>query len=226
MISRKKKQLRKEKLELEALKNEKLADEWMTKYDVSKTSRLNQDETRALLNDVKRDVLKDPTAEIQPVILERIMKKFDYSGDGQIERTELATAVKKYKGFLRHQGKIQDLFERHDKDNSGELTPDQILTLLTELASDMPEKKASEADVEFVLERCDKSNSGSITLEEVRNVASPQRLRYRAHASVDLCLNLCRHSSGRPSRRGRRRPTRLGRTKNRPRACCYEPRRG
>ena len=161
---------RKEKLEREALKNELQAEEWMAKYDKSKTSRLNQDETRALLTDVKREMLKDPAAEVDPKILDRVMKKFDYSGDGQIERTELATAVKKYKAFLKH----QDLFERHDKDKTGVLTPDQIKTLLTEVAMDMPEWRpyvewrATDADVEFVMERCDKDHSGSISMEEVR----------------------------------------------------------
>ena len=167
IIARKKKQRRREKLEKRARENEAQVDDWMSKYDKSKTSKLSQDEVRALLTDVKRDMLQDPTAEVAPELLEKIMKTFDLSGDGQIERTELVGAVKKYKALLRHQQRLKELFERHDKDMSGVLSPEQLLSLLLELAAEMPHHHASEADVEFVIDRCDKDKTRSINMMEL-----------------------------------------------------------
>ena len=84
---------------------------------------MNRAEARSLLTEVKRSTLKDPAAEVKDSLLDYIMSKFDLSNDGQLERTELLPAVKKYKALMLHDQKLQALFERHDTDGTKRLSP-------------------------------------------------------------------------------------------------------
>ena len=57
-------------------------------------------------------------------------------GSAQVERSELMPAVKRYKALLRHDAKLKDLFDRHDKSKDGVLHKNELLGLLKEVAAD------------------------------------------------------------------------------------------
>lgn len=74
-------------------------DAVFAKYDTNADGKLNKDEVRVLLNDMKRETLNDPSAEVKPHILEQVLKK--YGGRDQlIDKNELGKVVAKYKKFL------------------------------------------------------------------------------------------------------------------------------
>ena len=74
---------------------------------------------------------------MQDELLDAIFKEYDLSHDGCIERSEILAAVKKYRKLLAKDAKLRALFERHDTDKSGYLPPDQLHSLLTEVAKTM-----------------------------------------------------------------------------------------
>lgn len=158
---------RREKLEAKALEQEKTIEYWFERYDATKTGKMNREELRKLMTAVKREVTSDPAAIVKESNMEKIISWYDLSGDGQIERTELLPAIKKYKSLLKHEVYITELFAKHDADHSGTLPHDQLLTLLNEVAVSMKWRGATEGDAEFVMARCDDDKSGTITLDEL-----------------------------------------------------------
>ena len=158
---------RREKLEAKALEQEKTIEYWFERYDATKTGKMNREELRNLMTAVKREVTSDPAAIVKESNMEKIISWYDLSGDGQIERTELLPAIKKYKSLLKHEVYITELFAKHDADHSGTLPHDQLLTLLNEVAVSMKWRGATEGDAEFVMARCDDDKSGTITLDEL-----------------------------------------------------------
>ena len=102
------------------------------------------------------------------------MAKFDYSKDGQIERTEVLPAVKRYRALLQHEVKMNALFDKHDTDASGVLSSEQLLALLVELARENGSSEpTADADLAFVLENVDSedttgdSKGDSVTREQL-----------------------------------------------------------
>ena len=91
-------------------------DEWFRLYDKSETGKMNREEVGALLTAIKREDLGEPDAIVDEKLVDQIISKFDVTKDGEIERTELLPAVKKYRALLRHKGKLEALFQRHDTD--------------------------------------------------------------------------------------------------------------
>ena len=158
---------RREKLEAKALEQEKTIEYWFERYDATKTGKMNREELRNLMTAVKQEVTSDPAAIVKESNMEKIISWYDLSGDGQIERTELLPAIKKYKSLLKHEVYITELFAKHDADHSGTLPHDQLLTLLNEVAVSMKWRGATEGDAEFVMARCDDDKSGTITLDEL-----------------------------------------------------------
>ena len=74
--------------------------------------------------------------------------------------------VKKYKFLLAQDRQMMELFERHDRDKSGTLPRSELLTLLEELAT-AAQRKASDADVDFVMSRCTADGDATVTFEEL-----------------------------------------------------------
>ena len=127
---------------------------------------MSRDEMHEVLTAVKRDELKDQTAVVDEKLLDEVMKYADVSGDGQIEPRHLLAAIKKYKSLMSDNEHLKVLFEKHDKDKSGDLDKEQLLSLLMDVAP-APHKHASEADADYILTKCDVNNSGSITWMEL-----------------------------------------------------------
>jgi len=166
--ARKKQEKRRARLEQKAKQKENELDAWFKTYDKSQTGKMARTEIAAVLTAVKREMLSDPNEVVKEELLDKIMAMFDLSNDGQIERSEVLPAIKRYKALLRHDVKLQTLFETHDRDKSGSLSPAQLLTLLRELATEksLPPPDA-ETDVQFVIDKCDADSTGNITLEEL-----------------------------------------------------------
>jgi Ca2+-binding EF-hand superfamily protein len=165
-------EIRRQKLEKQALRLEGLIDSWFDKHDVNRNGKMDRDEIKALLTDVKRDATGDPAAEVKPELLDEIMTKFDLSADGEIERPELIPAVRRYKALLKHDAALRRLFAKHDTDKTGVLPPDQLLALLTEVAEDdelmsSHSVEYTEADVAFIMDRCDTNGDGVIDFSEL-----------------------------------------------------------
>ncbi len=99
VVAHKRAQNRRKKLEAKAKAAEDELEKYFAKFDDSHTGRMNRDEMRALLTDVKRNLLDDPSAEVDDQLFEKIEQKFDLSGDGDIERSEVLPAVKRYKAL-------------------------------------------------------------------------------------------------------------------------------
>ena len=180
---------KKEKLEARAAAQEKQIEMWFASHDKSQTGKFDREEMRSLLIEVKRETLNDPSAIVGDRLLDKIVNQFDVSGDGQIERTEVLKAVKKFKAiikheaaFIKHEARLQALLDSFDADKSGSLTSDELLPLLKQVAA-MEEVEGKsrynatlgmkvaigvgQADVDFVMERCDGDKSGSISLAEL-----------------------------------------------------------
>ena len=141
-------------------------DEWLKKYDGDRSGLMDRSEVCGLLTSVKRELTKDPSAEVYDEILDKIIMRYDKSGDGQLERSEILPAVRKYKSVLRQkldeQRAMLDLFQRHDVDQSKRLTQAQLFSLLKELSVSKGVATPSvEADVAFVIEECDVDKSGA-----------------------------------------------------------------
>ena len=158
---------RKEKLEAKEAAEAAAIEQFITTYDTDKTGSFDREECRALLTAVVREAMGDPTAEVRDELLDKTMSYADKSGDGQIEREHVMLAVKRYKALIKHDAELHTLFDAHDKDKSGALGRDEVLSLLTDVASTMEHKHVDEADVDFVLERCDDDKSGSVSFDEL-----------------------------------------------------------
>ena len=91
---------------------------------------MSRDEMRECLTAVKRDALKDPRAVVREEILEEVMQYADVSKDGQIERRHLLAAIKKYKCMMNENEHLKGLFEKHDRDHSGDLNKEQVFRKL------------------------------------------------------------------------------------------------
>ena len=141
-------------------------DEWFRVFDSDKSGLMDRNDVGSLLSSIKRELTKDPSTEVTADLLDLIMTKYDRSGDGQLERSELLPAVKKYKSMLQQtleeKAYMLELFERHDADQTKRLTQSELFTLLQELSESKGVPKPSvEADVAFVLEECDGDCSGA-----------------------------------------------------------------
>ena len=156
-VRRKKEAQRKALLEMQNQKDEAELNAWFEKYDKEANEHLSRSEVENLLTEVKRELLGDPNAVVRPELLERIMKTFDISGDGQIEKQHALGAVKKYKAILKNEALLDELFTKHDQDHSGTLSSPQLKALLTELSGEMSNTpKVTDADVEWVQGKCQK----------------------------------------------------------------------
>ena len=165
---------RREKLEKRALEAEAQLDAWFGQYDTNKTGTFDREEMRNVLTDVKRQALGNGADAVRDELLDKIMATYAVVGSPrEIGRNEVLTAVKKYRGILKDEAYMRDLFERHDADKSGALPAEQLLALLTEVAkTELPHKYASQEDVEFVLARADHDKSGSISIDELSTAIS------------------------------------------------------
>jgi len=171
-VAARKKRDKAAKLAAKRREDEAQLDQWFRTYDSDKSGMMDRGDVRSLLSSVKRELTKDPSAEVADELLDRIMTKYDKSGDGQLERTELLPAVKKYKSILQQtiqeKKRLKELFERHDADKTKQLTQAELFTLLQEVsASHAVPKPSVETDVAFVIEECDADQSGAIEIEEL-----------------------------------------------------------
>ena len=160
--------------ERKAAEKEAVLEVWFAEFDVSGTGKLNKEETIKLLTHIHQQSTGDPSASAPAELVDKIMAKFDYSKDGQIERTEVLPAVKRYRALLQHEVKMNALFDKHDTDASGVLSSEQLLALLVELARENGSSEpTADADLAFVLENVDSedttgdSKGDSVTREQL-----------------------------------------------------------
>ena len=126
------------RLQKRAAEEDHKLDDWFLTYDKSKTGSFERDEMKALLTTIKRDALNDPTAEVKDKLLDRVMTKFGTEGDGGVgvDRFNAANAVKRYQAWLKHETRLQELFDESDKDKSGVLTKEELAAFLKRFADD------------------------------------------------------------------------------------------
>lgn len=167
-VRRKKEAQRKALLEMQNKKDEEELNAWFEKYDKESNDHLSQAEVENLLTAVKRELLQDQTAVVRPELLEKIMKTFDVTGDGQIEKQHALGAVKKYKAILKNEAQLDELFTKHDTDKSGNLSSEQLKALLVDISADMPnEPKVTDADVTWVQDKCKKQAGDALNRLEL-----------------------------------------------------------
>ena len=164
VIARKKQQKRREQLEKKAKAQEAQIDTLLEKFDHDHTGTLSRDEVKAMLTEVKREVTGDAASIVVDALLDKVLKATP--DPNVLTRTEVLPAIKKYKAFLKHETGLNQLFERYDTDHDGQLSEDQLLGLLREIAPP-PHKHADDADAAFVLSRCDADGSGGISRTEL-----------------------------------------------------------
>ena len=163
MHAQKKAQQRRQKLEEKSKREEELVEAWFAQHDQSKDGKFDKDEARNLLNAVGEEFGQDNP--IKDDRLEQIMKK--YAGvDGELDRTEVLVAVKRYKAILKADAKLKEQFIKHDADGDGNLQTEELLTLLKELAAGIG-TVASMGDAEFVMSRADLDGTGDLSLDEL-----------------------------------------------------------
>lgn len=202
------------------VKQEAQLDEWFRLYDKSETGKMNREEVGALLTAIKREDLGEPDAIVDEKLVDQIISKFDVTKDGEIERTELLPAVKKYRALLRHKGKLEELFKRHDTDHSGRLSPEQLLSLLKELAAEKGLYTPTvDGDVAFILSRCDEDHSGTSAHHHHCRATdcrpNPRRPTCITKSLIVRSTRVCRCTQSRSRSWGRRWP----RGGNLPRTC-------
>ena len=98
VVARRRAQRRAQRLEEQAVAKEAQLETWFASYSPESKDKFNSGELKALLTDVKREALGDPTAQVKEEVLQKILQLY---GD-EIEREKLLPAVKKYKSLLKH----------------------------------------------------------------------------------------------------------------------------
>lgn len=174
---------RRARLEERAAEEAAQLSRWFSTYDTSKDGAFDREEMRGVLTEAKRSTLGDASAVVRDEVLDNIMNRYDANGNGQLDRSEVLAAVKKYMGFIKHEGKMEAILRTFDADKSGTLNADELLPVLQRVAADEQVKGkhkytdggrghavsdgVGEADVAFILARCDGNKSGDISVEEL-----------------------------------------------------------
>mmetsp|Transcript_13189 Transcript_13189/g.30321 ORF Transcript_13189/g.30321 Transcript_13189/m.30321 type:complete len:205 (-) Transcript_13189:207-821(-) len=134
------------------------------KYDVSKQGKLNKEELANMLQDLAGG--EKPTEE-EVVYVLRTADLIDRKIDDHIGPEELETAIDIWHRYLNAKPEIARIFEKHDKNNSGQLEFDELKSLLQELNNG---KEPDDDEVQDVLKHADgitQAKSGGITRTEL-----------------------------------------------------------
>ena len=158
----------------------------LDKYDVDRSLKLELDEFRALVTDLRAFQSKgeDETG--------RIFRRFDVDGSGAIEPVELGAAL--YALGLHvdtiDSGKI---FKRYDHDNNGKLDSNEFRALVTDLRAFQFRRTegggyVDEDQVHRIFVQYDHDGSNSIDNAELRNALSALGLTTSGEKEVDQVM--------------------------------------
>mmetsp|Transcript_80703 Transcript_80703/g.142169 ORF Transcript_80703/g.142169 Transcript_80703/m.142169 type:complete len:190 (-) Transcript_80703:176-745(-) len=146
---------RQEQAEAKKVRDQKIAT-IVKQYDVSHTGGLNKAELKALLTDIHNE---PPTDEE----IEWVLKESEKDADEMVTAGELEHALQLYADHRHLKPEIEVYFQKYDKEGNGELSREEVKTLLTDLGG----KEPSDKDMDWVLERSDVLKNGVITKPEL-----------------------------------------------------------
>jgi Ca2+-binding EF-hand superfamily protein len=124
----------------------------LKKYDVSKTGTLSREEVRRMAEDF---LIGEETQLIGGITDDDIDMIMRCSGDDtstDIRAEDMPLAVAVMMAVRDDNANFHQLFQRHDKDNSGVLPADQLTNLLAEINDGIP---PNAGDVAYILKQCE-----------------------------------------------------------------------
>jgi Ca2+-binding EF-hand superfamily protein len=141
------------------------------RYNLNSKSELALNEFRDFVQALKKEYL-------EKLALVEIFKVIDSSGDGMVSRTEIQRALllksKEFAPLLKlfpilkkaigSQKEVDALFDKADKDRSGELSADEFQNLIWILRAEVAEKQALRHIFAFI----DKDKNGSLSKRELK----------------------------------------------------------
>lgn len=129
------------------------------KYDVDKSSRLEEKEVKNLLRDM--NIGKEPSQEE----LDFIFKLCDTKcSNGAIDFSELADAIAAWKVYLRHKDDMHEALKQFDKTRDGQLQKEEVKCYLVHLNSGM---EVTDREVDFVMTKADLLGDGACSGPEL-----------------------------------------------------------
>ena len=140
-------------------------DQLMLKYDATGNGKLSRSELAPFLRDLADGAA--PTDEECRFVLV-MADRADGNVDGLLDKSELETAAKIWKGYLESKEDIEATFAKFDQNQSGKLEFEQLKALLTELNEGMA---PADEEVQMVMEEADGiagQSTGGINVTELK----------------------------------------------------------
>lgn len=154
-------------------------DKWFEAFDSNNDGELNRDELRVLLTDLHPD--NPPDEKMLDHLIERATaiesSSLTLAGrvDGTVGRASAMKTVERYDSYVRQKTKLDEIFGKHDVDQSGLLEKEEVLAMMNEIIKKTPSLShitADETDVDWVIERCDSDDDKKVSREELMSALS------------------------------------------------------
>lgn len=148
------------------------------KYDKDRSGKLNRKEVHKVLLDISDhgDVSQDE--------LDFVFKVADASGDGHFHASEMCALLSCWDNYQKSKSQIELHFLKHDPDNTGRLTKDQLWGLLSELSG---RHQVEREDVAWLMKQSNILKTGYLTKPELRRALALWQVRMQNKENNVCC---------------------------------------
>ena len=154
---------------------QKKLDGWFKEFDLNQDGELDRDELKQLLLFLHPEY--PPDDKLLDMLIERATSVESYSlnlsgsKDGRVSRMAAEKTIQRYDAYIRQKETLDDIFTKHDKDQSGNLDRVEVLSMMNEIIAKTPgfmHIVATEGDVEYLMATCDEDgDTETVSREEL-----------------------------------------------------------
>lgn len=133
-------------------------------YDANKDQVLD----KAEVTEYVKVVAKDASLEVTEAMVEMILQSVVGDRNGAVNGPDCQKLVKTTEATVRLAQTVSPRFDKHDKDQSGALTYDELIPLLRELlAEEAPNARMTAGDVLYLIAECDADGDMRLSHDEL-----------------------------------------------------------
>jgi len=150
------------KREAKTLELQGKLDGWFKEFDLNQDGELDRNELRQLLLVLHPE--HPPDDKLLDMLIERATAVESYSlqlkgsKDGSVSRMAAEKTIQRFDAYIRQKETLDDIFMKHDKDESGNLDRVEVLSMMNEIIGKtrgFMHIVATEGDVEYLMASCD-----------------------------------------------------------------------